>query len=1677
MPSAQRENSSHHASLRRAPRLPGLRALLAIALLAFGVVAPRLAAADPASPLVVTKSANPSPVASGQQLTYTITTVNTGGSKVDNVVLTDQVNGVGVIQTPPALPQLVLTSSKGTCSQGGPNGNVVTCNAGALASGEQWTVTIRGQVTASNGTTINNTASVTGTRSAQNFTTNATVSVLVQNGGGGSLPDLTLNKTGPSSVPVSSPITYTLTVNNTGAVGAASVRVVDTVPAGVTGISASGTSLFTCALAGQTVTCTGGAVNAGANATITISGMSPPAATTLTNTAVVDPLNAIAEANELNNTSATVNTSVGSPPAPPLLEIKKTDGSPAPDGPWGNGAGPDPVIPGQKITYKILVKNNASGSNSRADDVVVTDGTHGLEAASITVSQVVVNGTVGNGNGCVVNAPQVRCSIRTLNAGGTLTVTIAGTVIASAGSTIFNTATVTGNIKNTGVSHTASEATTVQPAVDLTITKADAPDPVCARSWPNPAGEPPHLPEPPFGLDDAGGMVLPLVAAPVCLGGLTYTLVVGNSGLGAVTGVTVRDPLPAGVLFDSYHDVDAAGFVCALDEPTNVVTCAGGTVPPASTVRLKLLVAAPPGVGPITNTATVDPNNAIFEADETNNAVSQSTGVVTGVDLVVWKSDSNPSNPPGNGAPDLAPQTLADGFDPIATRGTETYTLVVDNVGTQDVTGIRLRDTLPTDTIFLSAIADPAHGFTCSHDGSATGGVVECVGGHLLGTAAEFYDPAGPAGPGPGDDVALVKIKLFARSTVGTMHNEVRVDPLGEIAEANELNNLATDTTTVTNGDDDLGAFNELSIDKTQTDPDEDEVATSSVVTYQIVVTNNGTDPAVDVKVRDFLPAGFQFVEATDVTTGPGADPQDFFCNQSGSVQTGIVVTCSGATLDGTGDGMGAGVPNARTIQIKATSASQPGSYTNQALVDPDGQIAEGNETNNSSSVITKVKVGTPQGFVDLTIAKCDEPSSGAACAVDSDPVAPIGEITYVLTVTNLGTDPAFNVVVRDVMPAGTTFVSAEDVAPGPGAFTCGLVGGFVDCTGGTLDGTADLIPDPAVTPSRTIKVVLRAPNANTTVTNQAFVDPANAIAESDETNNSASQTTTVTARRNLTLDKQGPDTAHQNDEGDYEITIKNEIVSAPGEAVTNVKVIDTLPVGLIPLTWSAEGNFTCQLFENPVNTLECVGDLAPDQQVKISIHVFITQDGGAMDNEACIDPDDVFTESTEADNCDTKTTVVFLKSPDLFVNKTADKATVSPGELLNYTITLSNDGDASADAVELTDALDVANLEFQSAIASNGFTCAFASPNVTCSRAGNGLAPGEFTTITIQVKVKPTASGTIANSASVPDNTAFDADAPECEPDEVCANEAAAMTDSTNADNQDSVTVSVGASGYDLAVVSLDDAPDPVAPGGIVTYTAIVSNNGTSDAAGVQVRTELTPDSGITLTHVNSAGSNGFACTFAVTVDCTGNLPAGGSTTVTMQFQVAGTVPPDKKVDVTTTVDPAAAFAETDETNNVKSNDTTVHATCSSCVDLVVGDILDTPDPVARGSVVTYVVGVGNAGDTQSGAFDIRLTIGESGDVDFGGSFDTTNGGDDYTATAGFACTALGDVVTCNDSAGDNDGLAPGEGVLITLKVRVKSTAVGDFANLQVEADPTNAVVEFSDANNDGTESTAILP
>lgn len=1783
--------------------------------------------ADPASPVSVVKTASATQIASGQELTYTIAVTNVGGAKVDNVVMTDQVNGVGVIPLPPGLPQLTITSTKGSCTQGGPNGNLVTCNAGSLNGKEAWTVTIRGQVTAANNTTLNNTATVTGTKSAQTFTTTGSVSVDVRGGtGGGNLPDLTINKTGPTSVAPDAAFAYTLTVNNLGTANTANVKVVDTLPVGVTYVSTSTTSLFSCLLGAdnRTVTCTGGAVNQGQNATITINATAPSATGTITNTAVVDPDNTIVESNELNNTSATVNTSVEGPAPSPLLSIIKTDGNPDLNVPWDDGAGPDPVNPGDWLTYVIQVVNTA---NSRADDVRISDTTQGLEASSLIVSQVVVGGKVGVGRGCTVNAAEAICSIQSLNAGGTLTMTVKGRVIAPAGSTMFNTATVNGNIKNVGLTNTSSEATTVRPIVDLTITKADSPDPACARTWPTSAPNR-HLTSFPNGLSAPSGSIPDdpsvagledgLLGPPVCLGGLTYTFVVGNSGNGdATNNVTVRDPLPAGVLFDSYSS--NAGFTCGLESPDgNIVRCTGGSVPAASTRTLTIRAVAPATLGTITNTVYVDPDNAIFEPDETNNTASATTTISTGVDLVIWKGDSVSSNPPGIGAPTLIPGTstdLADGYDPIATRGTQTYTIYVDNVGTQDVTGIRVRDTLPADTIFLSATSD--QGFTCSHNGQQFGGVVECVGGHLLGTASEFYDPVGsqvvgPSPVAPGDEVATIKIRVFARATVGSMHNEARVDPLNEIAEVNELNNLDVEDTIVGVGNADKGAYNQLTVQKVQHSPaGVAPVATNGILVYDLIVSNLGTDPVSAIVVKDTLPSGTRFISAVDTDTGTSlADA--FFCTHSGAATGGVVtcvsgdlsgsinvipdgiagtvptfrtirvtvfapntpgnilniatvdpdntvaegnefdndaflstlvrpctslsdctdtnavyeltidktlvtptpqpvarngiltfdlavenlgsdpvsgvtvtdrlpagfnfvsakdlnngdpeafhctgpdasgvVTCSGGSLNGNVNPNPGGAPTTRHIRIRVFAPNTPGIYTNNAFVDPNNTIPEGNEFNNQDSLDIDVQNGGSGPYIDLTVDKTQLiPDPGT----DDGKVVPGGQLAYKLHVTNKATGPdagtAFNVTVRDVLPANVTFFNAYDLTVGTGQFTCAYASGVVDCTGGTLPPGG----------SRDIYVLVLAPSSIgqfasdqkdifVTVGNQAFIDPNNAILEGDETNNADTVDTTVRSKINLKLDKQGPTTAQQNQEADYQITVENVATYGGGAIAYDTRVVDYLPVGLIPLYVQVEpSNMACQVFGNPTNFVDCVGDLEPGQPVTITVHVFITAESGPLDNEACVDPLNTIEETNELDNCKTKTTEVTPPpAPNLNINKSASKGTVTPGENFTYTVTVSNVGDAAAPTgIQVTDPLPT-QVTLVSVNATNGFTCSVSTGTVTCTDPGSGLAAGQATVITIEVKVNSGVTGSFTNTATVNEGSGESA----------------------------SVTTNVGGAGIDLVLTDITDTPDPANVGQNVTYTFAVSNAGTSPSGAFDI--EATMDSGALngVKFIGAAASQGFICGAIVTdtVTCTGSLLPGQATNVSIVFQVLAGTPSAHTL--TVKVDPANTIVESSEANNDDSEVTTVTGSlCSSCVDLVAGGILDTPDPVAPGGSITRIATVSNAGDISTAVLGPGSAVVW---VVLSSAYETLGS---YSATGGFTCTDFdffGAIVV--ECTGD---LGPGAGVAVTVHSTASGASDGNTLFAYLLADPGDAFPEgtgsdheFTNSNNNANESTSVV-
>jgi uncharacterized repeat protein (TIGR01451 family) len=255
--------------------------------------------------------------------------------------------------------------------------------------------------------------------------------------------DLSITKSGPASVNTSSQFSYTLSVSNAGPSAASMVSVKDTLPAGLTFVSASGGTGWSCN-GTATVTCTMASLAAGTTSTITITVKAPSAPTTLSNSASVS--SATPELDPSNNTS-TVPTTVTVPVPPPQADLSITKAAPA------------SVNASSTFSYTLSVNN--AGPDT-ASNVSVSDT---LPAGVTFVS------ASGTGWTCSGTAT-VTCTIGSLTSGTTSTITISVTAPAQ-GATLLNSASVsstTGDPK-TGNNTSAPVQTTVAPQADLSITK------------------------------------------------------------------------------------------------------------------------------------------------------------------------------------------------------------------------------------------------------------------------------------------------------------------------------------------------------------------------------------------------------------------------------------------------------------------------------------------------------------------------------------------------------------------------------------------------------------------------------------------------------------------------------------------------------------------------------------------------------------------------------------------------------------------------------------------------------------------------------------------------------------------------------------------------------------------------------------------------------------------------------------------------------------------------------------------------------------------------------------------------------------------------------------------------------------------------------------------------------
>jgi len=612
----------------------------------------------------------------------------------------------------------------------------------------------------------------------------------------------------------------------------------------------------------------------------------------------------------------------------------------------------------------------------------------------------------------------------------------------------------------------------------------------------------------------------------------------------------------------------------------------------------------------------------------------------------------------------------------------------------------------------------------------------------------------------------------------------------------------------------------DLSLTKSdQTDP----VTIGAEIVYTIAVTNAGPDAAGAVQVTDAVPTGTSYVSA---------NPTQGSCAESAGT-----VTC---TLGSLASGVSA------TITLRVT-ANQAGQVTNTASVSSD--VEDPNGGNNSDSETTSVQLVE----ADLSVTKF-----GPAGAVSQS-----ANIVYDITVRNVGPGDATGVEVTDVVPDGTSYVSA-----GASQGSCAETAGTVTCDLGDLaDGehaevTLTVQADEAGNVDNTVTVSSDSP------------DP-------DESDNTDSESTLVVVfSTDLAITKvDDEDPVAVGDEILYTLTARN---NGPNDAA-GVIVTDEVPEGTAFVS-AVPSQGECS---EDAGTVTCdLGVLVSRLEATVEL-TLLAEELGDVINTGRVTGSVV--DSDDSNDTDTETTAIKVLA-DLLVLKDDDQDPVGVGENIVYSVRVKNNGPSAAADVMVTDTLP-ATTEFDDVISTRG-SCNERREIVTCDLGT--LAADEIIRITIS---------TTAQQVGFVDNRAW----------------AATSTLDPNPENDtDRAGTNVTGPQADLSITKTHQV-DPVAVGDTIIYAIDVLNGGPTDVSNATVTDSIPAGT----SYVSATVSPGSCGAGGGVVTCTiPTLPSGVGTTITLKLEAnqAG------QVTNTATVNPPSDVEDSNTSNNTASEITTVN-------------------------------------------------------------------------------------------------------------------------------------------------------
>jgi uncharacterized repeat protein (TIGR01451 family) len=353
-----------------------------------------------------------------------------------------------------------------------------------------------------------------------------------------------------------------------------------------------------------------------------------------------------------------------------------------------------------------------------------------------------------------------------------------------------------------------------------------------------------------------------------------------------------------------------------------------------------------------------------------------------------------------------------------------------------------------------------------------------------------------------------------------------------------------------------------------------DPVDANGTLTYSLLVKNLGLQTATGVLVGDQLPVGPNGVVFISATSSDAACFYTLATNLvlcklsnplplNGQVKIIIVVT--------------APTPSKEKGDVRISNLANV-IATNEPFFN------QGNNKDKEETVVLAPRA-------DLTLAKTDR----------QDPVDSGGTIVYDLTAKNIGPQKATDVLIKENLPDGSTFL------PGSSSSECTVPDGaplLNDPDIGSVDVQCDL--GASFVGETTVHIAITAPQVHrdALIKNIAFVTGGNELF-SQTGNNLAVQNTAVFAPPpDVALDKAGPAKVRRTAYFSYMLTVSN---MGFGDAF-NVGVSDTLPKHVInsitqPMTLQSTSGASCG---TPVaNKFSCaIPKLPSGGQVVITVNV-----------------------------------------------------------------------------------------------------------------------------------------------------------------------------------------------------------------------------------------------------------------------------------------------------------------------------------------------------------------------------------------------------------------------------------------------------------------------------------------